>query len=163
MRRSALVVVVLALVGAGCSEGVVPGSAATTETRTAELVPPGPVTIEVADTTIGPVLTDDTGRSLYVFLLDDAHTIACLDDCRNTWAPVLIDGKLGLPDEVHRSLFDRRELDDDTTQLAIAGQPLYRYAGDLEPGDMAGQGLETLWYLVAPDGTRNTSSVPAPS
>jgi predicted lipoprotein with Yx(FWY)xxD motif len=159
MRRSALVVVVLALVSAGCSEGAVPGGGSTA-TRTAELVPPGPVTIEVADTEIGPVLTDDTGRSLYVFLLDDADTIACLDECRATWAPVLIEGRLGLPADVDRSLFERRELDDGTTQLAVGGQPTYRYAGDLEPGDMNGQGIDSLWFMVAPDGTRNTSSVP---
>ena len=69
-------------------------------------------------------------------------------------------GQAGVPGQVDRDLFERRELDDGTAQLAVAGQPIYRFAGDLESGDMNGQGVDSLWFMVAPDGTRNTSTVP---
>ena len=124
---------------------------------TAEPVAPGPVTIEVADTEVGDVLTDGDGQSLYVYLLDDEATISCVDACRATWTPVLLDGKLSVSGGIDRALFEERELEDGTVQLAIGGQPLYRYAGDLGAGAVNGQGFDKLWYLVNADGTRNTS------
>ena len=36
-----------------------------------------------------------------------------------------------------------------------AGHPLYTYAGDQKPGEVAGQGLDQFgaeWYVLAPDG-----------
>ena len=160
-RTSMLFVLVLSLVAAtACSEGTSAGSAGTTTTSslpTAEPVPPGPVTIEVADTEVGDVLTDGEGESLYVYLLDDEAAIACTEACRATWSPVLIDGKLSVAGGIDRAIFVRRELEDGTVQLAVGGQPLYRFAGDTEPGAVNGQGAEKLWYLLNPDGTRNTS------
>jgi len=38
-------------------------------------------------------------------------------------------------------------------QLAIAGQPLYTYAGDAAPGDTQGQGSNQVWWVVGADGT----------
>ena len=162
-RTSMLFVVALALVAAACSESTTAGSAGTTSTSsstsvpTAEPVAPGPVTIEVAGTEVGDVLTDGDGQSLYVYLLDDEATISCVDACRATWIPVLLDGKLSVSGGIDRALFEERELEDGTVQLAIGGQPLYRYAGDLETGAVNGQGFDKLWYLVNADGTRNTS------
>ena len=89
-RTSMLFVVVLALVAAACSEATTAGSAGTTTSSststapTAEPVAPGPVKVEVADTEVGDVLTDGDGQSLYVFLLDDESSIACVDACRST-------------------------------------------------------------------------------
>ena len=161
MRRASLLfAVVLTLVAAACSEGTTAGSAGTATTSslpTAEPVPPGPVTIEVADTEVGDVLSDGDGASLYVYLLDDEAAIVCTEACRATWSPVLIDGKLSVSGGIDRAIFERRELEDGTVQLAIGGQPLYRFAGDLEAGAVNGQGIEKLWYLLSPDGTRNTS------
>ena len=162
-RTSMLFVVALALVAAACSESTTAGSAGTTTSTsstsvpTAEPIAPGPVTIEVADTEVGDVLTDGDGQSLYVYLLDDEATISCVDACRATWIPVLLDGKLSVSGGIDRALFEERELEDGTVQLAIGGQPLYRYAGDLEAGAVNGQGFDKLWYLVNADGTRNTS------
>jgi len=159
-RTSMLFVLVLSLVAASaCSEGTSAGSAGTTTSSlpTEEPVPPGPVTIEVADTEVGEVLTDGEGEALYVYLLDDEAAIACTDTCRATWSPVLIDGKLSVAGGIDRAIFVRRELEDGTVQLAVGGQPLYRFAGDTEPGAVNGQGAEKLWYLLNPDGTRNTS------
>jgi len=164
-RTSMLFVVALALVAAACSESTTAGSAGTTSTSssttmpTAEPAEPGPVTIEVADTEVGDVLTDGDGQALYVFLLDDEATISCVDVCRATWIPVLLDGKLSVSGGIDRALFEERELEDGTVQVAVGGQPLYRYAGDLEAGTVNGQGFDKLWYLVNADGTRNTSLV----
>ncbi len=47
--------------------------------------------------------------------------------------------------------------DDGGTQVTYRGHPLYYYAGDREPGDTAGQGLDQFgakWYVLAPNGDR---------
>lgn len=49
---------------------------------------------------------------------------------------------------------------DGTTEVTYHGHPLYYYAGDSRPGEVAGQGLNqfgTKWYLLAADGKRITS------
>jgi hypothetical protein len=44
------------------------------------------------------------------------------------------------------------------TQVTYHGHPLYYYAGDSEPGDTAGQGLDQFgakWFVLAPTATRS--------
>jgi hypothetical protein len=41
-------------------------------------------------------------------------------------------------------------------QLTLGGQPAYTYSGDTAAGDINGQGIGGLWYVVAPDGSRIT-------
>ncbi|MCE5291008.1 MAG: hypothetical protein LLG14_17470 [Nocardiaceae bacterium] len=50
------------------------------------------------------------------------------------------------------SIHDR----DGRVLVTYAGWPLYRYAADLTPGEINGQGLNLngdQWYLMSPDGT----------
>lgn len=159
MRRTmfASATLAFALVAVACSEGSTVGQSPLVTGSTVEPVPAGPVSIQIGDTAVGDILTDGEGSSLYVYLLDDADAIACLADCRVTWSPVLIDGRLSVASGIDKALFDRRELEDGTVQLEVGGQPLYRFSGDTEPGAVNGQASEKLWYLLNPDGTRNTT------
>ena len=161
MRRS-VVLIVFAFVAAACANngGEAVGSADDVPSSSAA-AQPQPLSIEVDDAEIGPVLVDGDGRSLYVYLLDDATSTACDDACRTTWTPVLVAGKLTLADELDRSLFGRRALGDGEKQLTIDGQPVYRYVDDVEPGDQLGQGTDTLWFMVKPSGLRNTGIPPS--
>ena len=164
MRRAIMVTVMVLLVSA-CAEEATQGTGSTDGGSSAPSSvgsTAGPVSIAVDDSDIGPVLVDGDGMSLYVYLLDDATSISCLDGCRDTWTPVLIEGKLTL-DGVERSLFGRRALDDGTQQLTVDDQPVYRFTGDAEPGDQNGQGVDTLWFMVKPSGLRNTGTPPTPS
>jgi predicted lipoprotein with Yx(FWY)xxD motif len=38
-------------------------------------------------------------------------------------------------------------------QVTYAGQPLYFFAGDEQPGDTNGQAVGDVWFVVTPDGT----------
>ncbi len=42
---------------------------------------------------------------------------------------------------------------DGSTQLTINNQPLYTFAADKAPGDTNGQGYQSIWWVVGPDGT----------
>ena len=42
---------------------------------------------------------------------------------------------------------------DGSTQIVLAGHPLYRFAADAARGDVTGQGVGGTWYAVSPSGT----------
>ncbi|WP_456846845.1 COG4315 family predicted lipoprotein, partial [Cellulomonas sp. P5_C6] len=42
---------------------------------------------------------------------------------------------------------------DGKMQVTIDGRPIYTFAQDTAPGDVKGQGLNSVWYVIAPDGT----------
>ena len=52
--------------------------------------------------------------------------------------------------------------DDGTQQVTLDGAPLYLFSGDHGPGDVAGEGVDHLWWVVGPDGSKITRS-PAPA
>ena len=37
-------------------------------------------------------------------------------------------------------------------QVTLNGLPLYYWAQDQAPGDVTGQGIQNVWYVVAPNG-----------
>jgi hypothetical protein len=41
---------------------------------------------------------------------------------------------------------------DGSSQVTYGGWPLYYYSGDAAPGDVNGQGVNGVWYVVSPDG-----------
>lgn len=45
---------------------------------------------------------------------------------------------------------------DGTKQLTVGGWPAYRYAKDVNAGDVNGQGVGAKWYALAPDGKKAT-------
>lgn len=108
------------------------------------------VAVEVAGGANGPHLVDEQGRSLYLFTLDDERTSTCENACAETWPPLLGDPVAG--EGVDRALLGNAERGDGSIQVTYAGHPLYRYTGDVEPGDTAGHGFNDVWFLVAPDG-----------
>jgi predicted lipoprotein with Yx(FWY)xxD motif len=65
------------------------------------------------------------------------------------WPVVVYRADFALPGiDPRRVGFLRRP--DGTRQLAIKGCPVYRYAGDREPGQTAGDGREGEWVAIRP-------------
>jgi predicted lipoprotein with Yx(FWY)xxD motif len=109
--------------------------------------------IAVADSSLGPILVGAEGRTVYGFLKDTDGTSSCTDKCAEAWPPVIVDASFDtstLPTPELYSVIDRA---DGTKQLKIAEWPLYYYAPDTAAGDVNGQGVGDVWYVVAPDGT----------
>lgn len=101
-------------------------------------------------------LTTAKGLAVYLFAPDTDGTSHCYGGCANAWPPVPAGTKLAtVSGKVDDSLVGTTKRTDGSTQLTYAGHPLYRYAGDAEPGQTTGQGLDAsggLWWLVAPKG-----------
>jgi hypothetical protein len=48
---------------------------------------------------------------------------------------------------------------DGTFQVTYNGSPLYYYITDMAPGDVNGQGVGGVWFVISPDGTPIQTSV----
>ena len=43
---------------------------------------------------------------------------------------------------------------DGSTQVTLNGWPLYYFVGDAAPGEVKGQGVNDVWWVLTPDGER---------
>ena len=109
--------------------------------------------ITVADTDLGEVVVDDEGMTLYMFDPDEGGEPTCYADCAASWPPALVEGEPQPGEGVDAGLVAAVERTDGTTQITYDGWPLYRWAADQEPGDVGGQGIGGVWWVLGPDGT----------
>ncbi len=140
--RAALLLGTLLLVSA-CGET---GSTATTSTST----PSTPTGVTARDTSLGTVLVDPDGMTMYVFTLDTDGESVCYESCAELWPPV--PGSVPIGPGLDPSMFGVTTRTDGTTQLTVKGQPLYRWTSDTVPGDVTGQNVEGVWFVVDSSG-----------
>lgn len=102
---------------------------------------------------LGPVLTDADGMTLYLFTNDEGTTSNCTGGCADAWPPLTVEGEDALVDSVLTDVaLGTTEHPEAGPMATAAGQPLYYFAQDEEPGDANGQGLNDVWYVLDPDG-----------
>lgn len=105
--------------------------------------------------TLGKILTDSQGRTLYRFTRDTVNTSsACYNQCTVTWPPLLVgDGNPVAGDGVDGNLLGVLTRTDGTRQVMFNGMPLYYYAPDTNIGDTNGQRSRDVWFVVKPNTT----------
>ncbi|MFD0368183.1 SCO0930 family lipoprotein [Streptomyces sp. NPDC127114] len=120
----------------------------------------GPLSVRT-DATLGQVVTDAAGFTLYRFDKDTAKPSrsACAGDCAKAWPPVPAgDTQAGGLDP---ALIGSVKRADGVTQLTVAGRPVYRFAKDTAPGQTNGQGVGGTWFAVTPQGGKaGTAAAP---
>ncbi|MFJ8666341.1 SCO0930 family lipoprotein [Streptomyces sp. NPDC093600] len=104
---------------------------------------------------LGKVVTDSKGFTLYRFDKDSASPprATCEGDCAVAWPVVSPEGAKP-PAGVDPSLLGEVTRADGSKQLTLDGWPMYRYAKDIQPGDLNGQGVGGTWFAAAPDGKK---------
>jgi|GEM_PF-557266 len=120
--------------------------------------------------TLGQIVTDDEGKTLYLFTKDTKNTSNCYDKCAQAWPPLLTAGAPQTGDGADAALLGTTTRTDGTTQVTYNGWPLYYYAKDQKAGDTTGQGVGSVWYVLSPKGDKvgtpgsaaNPTSTPAP-
>jgi predicted lipoprotein with Yx(FWY)xxD motif len=101
--------------------------------------------------TLGPILADANGMTLYEFSPDMPGMSACNGGCAMTWPPLAPpdDGNL-TADPYATGTIDAFMRDDSTMQVEYNGAPLYYFTGDKNPGDTNGNGIAGKWSVVTP-------------
>lgn len=99
------------------------------------------------------VLVGPSGQTLYLFDQDERGEgeSACYDDCAENWPPLTVEDEPTVGDDVAADVttFER---EDGSRQVAANGRPLYYFVGDEELGDVEGQGINDVWWVLDPDG-----------
>jgi predicted lipoprotein with Yx(FWY)xxD motif len=120
--------------------------------------------LELRRTSLGIILTDGQGFTLYAFGADRGTTSRCTGACAAAWPPVIIPAAgVTVAGGAERSLVGTISRAGGARQVTYAGHPLYRYAGDLLPGAVTGQGSDAFgarWDVLTPAGTEATSAAP---
>ena len=104
----------------------------------------------------GTVLTDGTGRAVYLWVADTGDTSTCSGACAGAWPPVTASGTVTASGSAKASDLGTITRSDGTKQVTYDGHPLYYFAGDSGPGTATGQGSDSFgakWWLVAPSGS----------
>lgn len=106
---------------------------------------------------VGNYLADPSGASLYILTSDtpgDEPASACMGGCVDNW-PLFAPDAFVVPSLLAAGDFSIFERADGAMQAAYRGMPLYFFAGDALPGDIAGDGLpgpmgNGEWLLLDP-------------
>jgi predicted lipoprotein with Yx(FWY)xxD motif len=120
--------------------------------------------LSTAGSDLGTIVVDSDGRTVYAFDKDTAGSgeSACSGECLAKWPPVTADDDAPAVDGVSGDVGTITR-DDGSTQVTLEGMPLYLYAGDSQAGDVTGQAVGGIWWVVAADGSKIAgTSAPAP-
>ena len=131
------------------------GSGGTGSTGSTGVTGAGNATVGVSTTGVGKVLVDSKGHTLYLFEKDSGTKSACAGACASNWPPLLAKGEPTAAGGAKASLVGTTTRSDGASQVTYNGHPVYRYQGDIQPGDTAGQGVMAYgaeWYVLGPAG-----------
>jgi predicted lipoprotein with Yx(FWY)xxD motif len=142
------------------------GSSGNNNNATAASAPPKAAdgqaaTIGMASTSLGNVLVDSQGRTIYLFQKDSGTKSACSGGCAAAWPPVRTSGKPTVGTGLTASNVGTTPRSDGKPQVTYNGHPLYLFANDQSAGDTNGQGVNAFgaaWYVVSPAGNAITTS-----
>jgi predicted lipoprotein with Yx(FWY)xxD motif len=137
-------------------------SAVGTAVAAAGVTAGGATVMMVQKANFGRYLTDSKGQTLYSYKPDTANTSTCYGSCASAWPPLLVTGAPVAGTGVNTAQLGTTKRTDGTTQVTYNGAPLYYYAGDGVPGDINGQGVGGVWYVLSPRGTPMLNGVGTP-
>jgi predicted lipoprotein with Yx(FWY)xxD motif len=110
--------VVAAALLAACASGSSSGTSSGTPAG-------GSSGLKTRATSIGTVLVDGSGRTVYELVGDSSAKRTCTGPCLAIWPAVKVNGR----------------------QVVVNGHPAYTYVGDRSAGQTAGQNLRDRWGL----------------
>ena len=127
--------------------GETPTAAAATDTpeaTPADATAGTPTVIGTENAELGLIITDISGRTLYVFANDAPGVSNCTDACASLWPPFTVESGT----QVSGGGAGTIERADGTTQVTYADSPLYYFSNDTAPGDANGEGFAGLWSVI---------------
>jgi predicted lipoprotein with Yx(FWY)xxD motif len=152
-----LVLPVVALIVVGC--GSSSSSTTTTSTSSAKSgsSAPGVKVSAKSVSSLGPVLVNEEGKTLYVFAPDKESKVTCQGECAAIWPPLKLESgqKATASGAVQSKLLGKDSDPEGGEVITYAGWPLYTYTADTSAGTATGQGVNLnggYWYVISPAG-----------
>jgi predicted lipoprotein with Yx(FWY)xxD motif len=155
---SAAVIPLVAVAVAACGGGGA-ATAAPPKTSTG-----ASATVGVANSSLGSILVDSTGRTVYLFKADVGAKSACAGACATAWPPLLATGKPTAGAGLTASKIGTITRSAGNQQVTYNGHPLYLFVKDTKAGQTNGQGVTAFgaaWFALSPSGSQ--ASAPASS
>ena len=91
----------------------------------------------------GGAWVDAKGMTLYTFDRDAGGKSACNGPCAANWPPLAAGA-----DAKASGDWTVVTRDDGSKQWAYKGKPLYTWSKDSKPGDMTGDGMNSVWHTA---------------
>jgi predicted lipoprotein with Yx(FWY)xxD motif len=112
------------------------------------------VELALADSSLGQIIVDGEGKTLYMFDPDAEGTPTCYDDCATAWPALLADdaASVAAGTGLDASKITVVERTDGGSQVKYGDWPLYYFANDAAAGDTNGQGRNDVWWVIGADG-----------
>ncbi len=101
---------------------------------------------------LGSFLADQDGYALYMFAKDVRGTSNCYDECLKAWPALLTNGETTVGEGLIADLVGTTTRNDGAVQVTYNGWPLYYWEKDAMPGDVTGQGVGDVWWVVSAEG-----------
>ena len=151
MKR-ALIILLVPLALAACGTGATNyGGGAAPSSQS------GAATISIGSSSLGQILVDGNGKTLYLFEADTSTQSTCAGACAQAWPPLTTNGAPKVAASASPSLLGTTTRSDGTMQVTYSGHPLYYFAGDTKPGDTNGEGSTAFgagWDVLSPTGSK---------
>jgi predicted lipoprotein with Yx(FWY)xxD motif len=138
----------------------------TPSTTTGAAPPASGGVVAVAKTSLGPVLVDSRGHTVYLLTADTPGHSTCSAPCLQYWPLVAAPSGTAIsPVKGVSAALTTTKSTSGATMVAAGGWPLYTFVQDQAPGDVTGEGVKSFggtWYAVSPSGAP-AKSAPATS
>jgi predicted lipoprotein with Yx(FWY)xxD motif len=153
----------------GAAATLMLAAACGTSTTSASSSAPGSATpaapggvLGVATTSLGPVLVDGKGLTVYLLTSDSPGHSACSAACLAYWPPVT--GPAPASVKGITGALSVTKATSGASMVTAGGWPLYTFVKDSAPGDVTGEGVKSFggtWYAVSPSGKAVTAPAKA--
>jgi predicted lipoprotein with Yx(FWY)xxD motif len=117
--------------------------------------------VSLRQTPLGSTLTDNQGRTLYLFAGDRPNASTLSAAGRAVWPPFTSSSKLVAIGGAQASKVGTITGAAGVPQVTYNGHPLYYFIGDKKPGQTSGQGLLEFgarWYVLSGSGAAITAA-----
>jgi predicted lipoprotein with Yx(FWY)xxD motif len=141
-------------------------TAANTQAAQTTSSPSSAVVVKSASNTLGTILVDSQGMTLYHLSGEQNGKFICTSSaCVGVWHPLIAQSSSVPSGEVGSLGTVKRP--DGTVQITYKGTPLYTFTGDRQAGETKGQGIKDVgtWSVIATSssGAPTTGSSGAPA
>jgi len=148
-----LVVGLLTMALSGCAQA--------TAVPTATPAPPAVLVTVAKNPILGDVLVDGAGMTLYLYTKDSPNVSNCSGTCAQNWPPYLVpSGGIVKGSSTISASLSTIQRTDGTVQVAVNGMPVYYFIKDKVAGDVFGQGVGGIWFVLDTGGNKVTTALP---